>query len=40
MNRTMTPTRLVTAAIAAVTAAALVWGPTAVLAGISVSALD
>jgi hypothetical protein len=36
----MTPTRLVTAAIAAVTTAALVWGPTAVLAGITASVLD
>jgi hypothetical protein len=36
----MTPTRLVIAAIAAVTTAALVWGPTAVLAGITARALD
>jgi hypothetical protein len=35
----MTPT-LVAAAIAAATTAALVWGPTAVLAGITASALD
>jgi hypothetical protein len=36
----MTPTRLVTAAIAAVTAAALVWGPIADPAGISAHGLD
>jgi hypothetical protein len=36
----MTPVRLVAAAVAAVTTAALVWGPTAVLAGISASAID
>jgi hypothetical protein len=36
----MTPIRLVTAAAAAaVTTAALVWGPAAVLAGITASAL-
>jgi hypothetical protein len=36
----MTPTRLITAAAAAVTTAALVWGPAAMLAGITASALD
>jgi hypothetical protein len=36
----MTPIRLVAAAVAAVTTAALVWGPTALLAGISARALD
>jgi hypothetical protein len=36
----MTPTRLITAAVAAVTTAALVWGRTAVLAGITASALE
>jgi hypothetical protein len=36
----MTPIRLVAAAVAAVITAALVWGPTALLAGISARALD
>jgi hypothetical protein len=36
----MTPTRLLAAAIAATTTAVLVWGPTAVLAGISARAID
>jgi hypothetical protein len=36
----MTPIRLVAAAVAAVTTAALVWGPAAVLAGISASGID
>jgi hypothetical protein len=36
----MTPIRVIAAAVAAVTTAALVWGPTAVLAGISASGLD
>jgi hypothetical protein len=36
----MTPTRLVAVAIAVATTAALVWGPTAVLAGISLNGID
>jgi hypothetical protein len=36
----MTPIRVIAAAIAAATTAALVWGPTAVLAGILASAID
>jgi hypothetical protein len=36
----MTPIRLVAAAVAAVTSAALVWGPSAVLAGITFNAID
>jgi hypothetical protein len=36
----MTPTRLIAAAVAAVTTAALVSGPAVVLAGITASALD
>jgi hypothetical protein len=36
----MTPIRVTFAAVAAATTAALVWGPTAVLAGISASAID
>lgn len=32
--------RLIGAAVAAATAAALMWGPTAVLAGITFNALD
>ena len=36
----MTPTRLVAAALAAATTAVLVWGPTAVLAGITFNAID
>jgi hypothetical protein len=36
----MTPTRLIAAAIAAATTAVLAWGPTAVLAGITLNALD
>lgn len=36
----MTQTRLAAAAIAAATTAVLVWGPTAVIAGISFNGLD
>jgi hypothetical protein len=36
----MTPIRLVAAAVAAVTTAVLVWGPTAVLAGIALNGID
>jgi hypothetical protein len=36
----MTPDRLVAAAVAAASAAVLVWGPTAVLAGITLNAID
>jgi hypothetical protein len=36
----MTPIRVIAAAVAAATTAALVRGPTAVLAGISASAID
>jgi hypothetical protein len=36
----MTPIRVIAAAVAAATTAALVWGSTAVLAGISASAID
>jgi hypothetical protein len=36
----MTPTRLVAAAIAVATTAALVWGLTAVLAGITLTGID
>ena len=36
----MKPSRLIAATLAAVTTAALTWGPTAVLAGITARALD
>jgi hypothetical protein len=36
----MTPIRLVAAAVAAVTTAAFAWGPTAVLAGITLNFID
>jgi hypothetical protein len=36
----MKPSRLIAATLAAVATAALTWGPTAVLAGITASVLD
>jgi hypothetical protein len=36
----MTPIRLVAPAVAVVTTVALVWGPTAVLAGIALNGID
>jgi hypothetical protein len=36
----MKPSRLIAATLAAVTTAALAWGPTAVLAGITLNTID
>ena len=36
----MTPTRLIAAAVAAATTAVLVWGPTAILAGLTAFPVD
>jgi hypothetical protein len=36
----MTPSRLIAAAVAAATTAVLAWGPTEVIAGITVKHLD
>jgi hypothetical protein len=36
----MTPTRLIAAAAAVATTAVLAWGPTAILAGITLNGID
>jgi hypothetical protein len=36
----MTPTRLIAAALAVATTAVLAWGPTAILAGITLNGID